>query len=295
MLDFGKKFAKQINTPTVIELIGDVGAGKTTFVRGLATGLGITEPITSPSFTISKSYALLNNKGRLVHYDFYRLSDPGLMSNDLTDNLANPHNIIVIEWGESVTGLLPPNHTTILIKKSGIDSREIVIKNNRDNSLQDISQPTTNKLAPVTTIQESKQTRSPLFASRRQTNDILPINQSEHVEKSIVRLFLDTSTPETILRINNKEYTHSFGHDLAEQLLSWIHDKLTDNHYTWQDITEIEFMSGPGSFTGLRIGASIVNTLAHELNIPLRDHHGNIQPIILPDYGRPARITPPRK
>ena len=66
----------------VIELVGDVGAGKTTFVRGLAQGLGIKEPITSPSFTISKSYALKNG-GFLVHYDFYRLQDPGLMSEDL--------------------------------------------------------------------------------------------------------------------------------------------------------------------------------------------------------------------
>jgi tRNA threonylcarbamoyladenosine biosynthesis protein TsaE len=127
MLDFGKKFAKQVNTPTVIELIGDVGAGKTTFVRGLATGLDITEPITSPSFTISKSYALPNNKGRLVHYDFYRLSDPGLMSNDLADNLANPHNIIVIEWGESVENILPENRTQIKIKYNNDNSREVIL------------------------------------------------------------------------------------------------------------------------------------------------------------------------
>jgi tRNA threonylcarbamoyladenosine biosynthesis protein TsaB len=95
--------------------------------------------------------------------------------------------------------------------------------------------------------------------------------------------------------LNDKKYTHNFGHDLAEQLLAWIRDKLAKNHHTWQDITEIEFMSGPGSYTGLRIGASIVNTLSHELHIPLKDHHGQTHPIIIPDYGRPAHITPPRK
>lgn len=110
-----------------------------------------------------------------------------------------------------------------------------------------------------------------------------------------MKLYLDTSTPETILKLDDKEYSHVFANDLAEKLLQFIHDKLAESHHTWQDISEIEFMSGPGSFTGLRIGASIVNTLAHDLNIPLRDHHGKIQPIIIPDYGRPANISSPRK
>ena len=54
-------------------------------------------------------------------------------------------------------------------------------------------------------------------------------------------------------------------------------------------------MSGPGSFTGLRIGAAIVNTLSHELHIPLYDHKGTKHQIILPDYGRPANISKPKK
>ena len=54
-------------------------------------------------------------------------------------------------------------------------------------------------------------------------------------------------------------------------------------------------MSGHGSFTGLRIGAAIINTLASELNIPLYDHHGEKHEIILPDYGRDANISKPRK
>lgn len=110
-----------------------------------------------------------------------------------------------------------------------------------------------------------------------------------------MKLYLDTSTPETILRLDDYEYKYPFANNLAEGLLKFIKDKLAANHATWQDLEMITFMSGPGSFTGLRIGATVVNTLAHELGIPLYDHHGNPHQIITPDYGRPARISQPRK
>lgn len=272
MLDFGKEFAKKIKFPMVIELVGDVGAGKTTFTRGLAKGLGVKKQITSPSFTISKSYALPNGK-KLVHYDFYRLSDPGLMSEDLTESINDKDTLIIIEWSNSVKNILPKTHTVITITKTQDDSRVISVDNNRNNTFRDISRPTGSELArsPVTT------------------------GATKRVEKSIVQLFLDTSTPETILKLNDKEYRYVFANDLAEKLLQFIKDKLDENNKTWQDITEITFMSGPGSFTGLRIGAAVVNTLAHELNIPLKDHHGKKHQIIIPDYGREANISKPKK
>ena len=112
MLDAGRDFATKITAPAVIELVGDVGVGKTTFVRGLAEGLGVKEPVTSPSFTISKVYAL--SEGNLVHYDFYRLNEPGLMMDDLAEKINEGRNIVVVEWGDSVAELLPDKH--ILIK-----------------------------------------------------------------------------------------------------------------------------------------------------------------------------------
>ena len=130
MLDFGKEFAGKLANvadPVVVELIGDVGAGKTTFTRGLAKGLGTKEEITSPSFTISKSYALPKGK-TLVHYDFYRLKDPGLMMEDLEENLNNKNNIIVVEWGNSVTNILPKNHIIIEINYNEDNTREVNIK-----------------------------------------------------------------------------------------------------------------------------------------------------------------------
>lgn len=137
LISLGREFGRGLfsrpdfgTTPIVIELIGDVGAGKTTFTRGLAEGLGITEPITSPSFTISKSYAFKSSDGTprtLTHYDFYRLPDPGLMADDLAEKIAND-SIIVVEWGNSIKNLLPNSHTIITISYNDDGSREVIIK-----------------------------------------------------------------------------------------------------------------------------------------------------------------------
>ena len=93
MLNFGADFAKRLVSTgdlagrTVVELLGDVGAGKTTFTRGLAYGLGVKEPITSPSY--------------------------------------NPENIIIVEWGESVANILPENRIRIHITYNENGSRSI--------------------------------------------------------------------------------------------------------------------------------------------------------------------------
>lgn len=110
-----------------------------------------------------------------------------------------------------------------------------------------------------------------------------------------MKMYLDTSTDTCILRLNNQEYQRIGRYDLAKKIFDFIHGKLRENNADWHDISEITFFSGPGSFTGLRIGAAIVNTLADQLNIPLYNHHGEKVPLILPDYGRPANISAPKK
>ena len=108
-------------------------------------------------------------------------------------------------------------------------------------------------------------------------------------------MFLDTSTPVCILKLDSKEYRFEAGNMLAEGIFRFIKEKLSENSKDWKDLSEIHYYSGPGSFTGLRIGAAVVNTLADQLKIPLFDHNNNRKQIILPDYGRPARITTPKK
>ena len=110
-----------------------------------------------------------------------------------------------------------------------------------------------------------------------------------------MEMFLDTSDSVCILRLDDKEYKWEAGKKLAEELLLFIKDKLEEQGGDWNSIKKITFMSGPGSFTGLRIGAAVVNTLADQLQIPLFDHHGKQVPVIIPTYGKPANVTAPKK
>ena len=110
-----------------------------------------------------------------------------------------------------------------------------------------------------------------------------------------MKMFLDTSTMTAKLKLDDKEYEWEGGREMAEGLHQFIFQKLKENGADFQDISEIHFFSGPGSFTGLRIGAAIVNTLANELKVPLFDHKGEKHEIIIPEYGRPANISTPRK
>ena len=119
---------KQNDSPIVIELIGDVGAGKTTFTGSIAKGLGVKSPVTSPSFTISKQYTFPidnNTSGTLVHYDFYRLDDPGIMVEDFAESISQKHTRTIIEWGQSVQNLLPEDHISYTICINDDNSREV--------------------------------------------------------------------------------------------------------------------------------------------------------------------------
>lgn len=105
----------------VIELVSDLGGGKTAFVRGLARGMGSRDDVSSPSFTLSNEYRAENNT--LYHFDFYRLSEPGIMRQELAEVLDDKHAVIAIEWADVVNDVLPTEHITITIETTGEDSR----------------------------------------------------------------------------------------------------------------------------------------------------------------------------
>ena len=99
----------------VITLSGDLGAGKTTFAQGIARTLGVVETVSSPTFVIEKVYALSAQRwNRLVHIDAYRLnSSHELMVLGWNELIADPKNIIVLEWPERVSDLIPKHAVQI--------------------------------------------------------------------------------------------------------------------------------------------------------------------------------------
>jgi len=127
MKKFSESFAKKLHGGEIIELVGDVGAGKTTFVKGLAKGLNIDDDVQSPSFTISRIYQARNDL-TLSHYDFYRLADAGIMKMEIAESVADAKNITIVEWGESVREVLPDARIVMKINYLPETGREIAME-----------------------------------------------------------------------------------------------------------------------------------------------------------------------
>lgn len=108
----GKKIGSLLRGGECIELIGDVGSGKTTITKGIAEGLSISETVQSPTFTINRTYDSPSGI-RLSHYDFYRLQDPGIMANELEDTLQDTNTAVVIEWGDVIRSVVPNDRLQI--------------------------------------------------------------------------------------------------------------------------------------------------------------------------------------
>ncbi|HXE10210.1 MAG TPA: tRNA (adenosine(37)-N6)-threonylcarbamoyltransferase complex ATPase subunit type 1 TsaE [Verrucomicrobiae bacterium] len=107
------KIGRKLQGGEVIELISDLGGGKTTFVRGLAKGMGSQDTVRSPSFTLSNEYR--SGKLTLYHFDFYRLEDPGIMRRELAEVLEDPGAVIAVEWPGEVAEILPQRRLTLRI------------------------------------------------------------------------------------------------------------------------------------------------------------------------------------
>ncbi len=124
----GVELGRKAKPGQVFTLIGDLGAGKTVFTKGLAAGLGITEPVVSPTFTILQIY----DGGRLpfYHFDVYRISDVSEMDEIGFDEFIFGDGVSLIEWADLIPEILPPHRTEVRIEKDpeqGFDYRRITI------------------------------------------------------------------------------------------------------------------------------------------------------------------------
>ena len=103
------------NTATIVALVGDLGAGKTTFVQALGKELGVTETMQSPTYVLMKKYQTTNSKFQtLIHIDAYRLENPEEFTALRPEQfLQDPKTLVVVEWPEKVAGALPPADLTV--------------------------------------------------------------------------------------------------------------------------------------------------------------------------------------
>lgn len=109
-----------------IELLSDVGGGKTTFTRGLAKGAGSKDAASSPSFTISNEYHA--PKFAIHHFDFYRLQDAGVVTHELHEKVHDPHDVVVVEWSAIVEHVLPDKRVKIRIEVLSETSRQFTVE-----------------------------------------------------------------------------------------------------------------------------------------------------------------------
>jgi tRNA threonylcarbamoyladenosine biosynthesis protein TsaE len=126
----GFDFARNIKDGDVICLHGDLGSGKTTFVQGLAKGLGIEQKIISPTFIIMRTYELKKKKNNyFYHVDLYRIeSENDVEGLGLLDLMQDPSAIVVIEWPEKITNLLTEKRKDIFFNYIDDKKREIIFE-----------------------------------------------------------------------------------------------------------------------------------------------------------------------
>ena len=125
----GEQLAKDARPGDIYTLDGDLGVGKTIFTKGMAKGLGIEEPVTSPTFTILQEYE--SGRMPLYHFDVYRIGDPEEMDEIGYEDYFYGQGICLIEWAGLIEELIPPEAIRISIEKDlekGLDYRRIRIE-----------------------------------------------------------------------------------------------------------------------------------------------------------------------
>jgi tRNA threonylcarbamoyladenosine biosynthesis protein TsaE len=121
-------FAKGILPGSVIAIYGELGAGKTVFARGFAMGLGITETVSSPTFTLMQEYKITGRDGLrwFYHLDLYRIEDSkAALVFGVDEYMSGPESVLLIEWAERIEDILPAGTMRVEISHAGGDKRKI--------------------------------------------------------------------------------------------------------------------------------------------------------------------------
>ena len=126
LLASASKMGSVLRGGEVVELVSDVGGGKTTFVEGLAKGAGSKDHVSSPTYKISNVYEAPDFD--IYHFDFYRLPEAGLIEHELVDIKDQDDAVIVVEWSNVVAHALPKDRITITIKVESNESRILTIE-----------------------------------------------------------------------------------------------------------------------------------------------------------------------
>ena len=128
----GERLAKILTSGTVLAYRGDLGAGKTAFTRGLARGLGCTQQVTSPTYTIVNEY--LGGRLPLFHFDMYRLRSSDDLFDIGWDDYLDRCGVCAVEWSENVADAME-DPVTVTIEKIGENARRITIERSENNAL----------------------------------------------------------------------------------------------------------------------------------------------------------------
>ncbi len=127
-IELGIEFANSLKAGDVVALYGDLGAGKTTFVQGIAKGLGIKNFVTSPSFVIINEYhfEMANKELSFIHIDLYRIETEEELTDLGLSDLFNDFSIVAIEWAEKAQKILPKNCKKVFLNFISDNEREVV-------------------------------------------------------------------------------------------------------------------------------------------------------------------------
>ncbi|MDD3679786.1 MAG: tRNA (adenosine(37)-N6)-threonylcarbamoyltransferase complex ATPase subunit type 1 TsaE [Candidatus Shapirobacteria bacterium] len=127
----GRKIGANLKPGTTLALFGDLGGGKTTFLQGIAQGLGVKERILSPTFIISRDYSI-SRGGRFYHFDWYRIKDTDQVGSLGMEELFGNNNIVAVEWADRALQVLPKKRVEVYFKyQNGENDRKITILNKK--------------------------------------------------------------------------------------------------------------------------------------------------------------------